>query len=358
MIIHWFRRDLRLHDNQALSAALRAAEGKVVPLFIFDDAVLRSPRVGAARVQFLLESLAALDAALRERGSGLVLRHGPPAEVLQALAQEIHAEAVYFNRDYTPFARSRDERVSTELTAHGIAVLTFADLVIWEPDTIQTQTGKPYTVYTPYRKQWRAKIDADPRPLLETHTLTAFAPLAEGLQRGESPTAQQLGHTPQQATLPGGEAEGLTRLNQFVKLTNDDGIRDYDTQRDLMAQPATSRLSAYLHLGCVSTRACLRTALQSLDQADADARGGIEGWIGEIAWHDFYMQILWHFPHVLRGAFKTEFDRLQWENDQQQFQAWCDGRTGYPIVDAAMRQLKPRSLDAQPGAHDCCLVPG
>lgn len=337
-IIHWFRRDLRLHDNLALYEALRASGGQVVPVFIFDDAILRSGRVGPARVRFLLESLQALDSALRARGSRLHVRHGQAEHELAAIAKEANAEAVYFNRDYTPFARARDEGVVHALQQQRLAVQTFADLVIWEPDTVLTQAGKPYTVYTPYRRQWRARVDQDVAAVTAAPNLRAFAPVPN-IQAGKLPTAQELGHIPHQQATPGGEAEGIKRLKTFVDLHNGDGIGDYDTQRDLMARPATSRLSAYLHMGCVSTRACLRAALEALPEAKPAARAGIEGWIGEIAWHDFYMQILWHFPHVLYGAFKPHFNALQWQNDEAQFAAWREGRTGYPVVDAAMRQL-------------------
>lgn len=338
-IIHWFRRDLRLHDNPALAESLRVSGGRVVPLFIFDDAILKSPRVGAARVTFMREALAALDGSLRERGSQLVVRRGAPADILAELAQTAGATSVFFNRDYTPFARARDEHVAQVLQERGVEVKHFQDLVVWEPDDLLTKTAKPYTVYTPYRRQWRARIDADPRPWRAHTHLAAFAPLPEAVGADALPDLAALGFTPHQRTRPGGEAEGQQRLEAFVDLANPDGLRDYHVQRDFMARPATSRLSAYLHLGCVATSACLRAALEAFDEADSHARQGIDGWIGELAWHDFYSQILWHFPHVLHGAFKPTFDGLHWQNDEAQFAAWCAGRTGYPVVDAAMRQL-------------------
>ncbi|MBC8159879.1 MAG: deoxyribodipyrimidine photo-lyase [Roseiflexaceae bacterium] len=338
-IIHWFRRDLRLHDNLALAAALRESGGQVLPLFIFDDTILHSPRVGPVRVQFLLESLAALDSALQQHGSRLLVRQGDPAAVLVQLAEASGAGAIFFNRDYTPFARQRDQRVQAALQQARREVRSFQDLVIWEPDQVLTQADKPYTVYTPYRRQWRSRIEADPRPIVTAPELAMFAPLPAGIDPGRLPSAQQLGHRPSQYARAGGEAEGLQRLASFADLANPDGIRDYHVQRDFMARPATSRLSAYLHLGCVSTRACVRVALAALERADAAARPGIDAWLGEITWHDFYMQILYHFPHVLRGAFKPEFNALEWQNDTSHFAAWCQGRTGYPVVDAAMRQL-------------------
>ncbi len=338
-IIHWFRRDLRLHDNLALIEALRASGGRVVPLFVFDNTILRSRRVGPARVQFMLESLHALNHALRERGSQLVVRRGPPERELIGVARESGAEGVFFNRDYTPFARERDQRVEAALREQRLDIQTFQDLVIVEPDDLLTKAGKPYTVYTPYRRQWRTRIESDPRAVIGEQQLAAFAPLPDQLTLGTLPTLQDLGFTPRQNARPGGEAEGLKRLHAFVDLSNSDGISDYHNQRDLMARPATSRLSAYLHLGCVSTQACLRAALYALEEAQGEARNGVDGWMNELAWHDFYMQILYHFPYVLRGAFKQEYNRLEWSNNEEHFAAWCEGRTGYPIVDAAMRQL-------------------
>jgi deoxyribodipyrimidine photo-lyase len=339
MIIHWFRRDLRLSDNVALTTALRDGAGAVVPVFILDDALLKSRRVGPARVTFLLDSLRALDEALRAHGSRLVVRHGPPATMLAHLIDATGATAVYFNRDYTPFARTRDAAVEEHLSARGVTVKTFPDLMIWEPNDLRTKTGRPYTVYTPYARQWRTQVEAERAAILADTPRPDFAPVPDQIEAPPIPTAEDLGVESDQYRLQGGEQAGLARLRDFVRLDNPHGIANYHQQRDVMAQPATSRLSAYLHLGCVSTQACLRSALQASDVASGEARNGVESWIGELAWHDFYMQILYHFPYVLRGAFKREFDAIAWENDEALFTAWCEGRTGYPIVDAAMRQL-------------------
>jgi deoxyribodipyrimidine photo-lyase len=343
MIIHWFRRDLRLHDNPALAEALRASDGRALPLFILDDAILHSRRTSAARVCFLLESLRALDQALRERGSRLVVRRGEPLATLRRVAMECSADGVFFNRDDTPFARARDERVTAGLRQDGRAVRSFADVTVFEPDEILSGAGKPYTVYTPFRKRWRARIAEVGDELLRERRLRQFAPLPDELRDEPIPTAEELGVTAVQGLPPGGEAAGLTRLKHFLDLGNPDGVRGYETQRNLMARPATSRLSAYLHLGCIGTMRCLRDAIRALDDADANAGNGLEAWIGELAWRDFYHGILYHFPHVLRGAFKQQYDTLAWENDEQLFRAWCEGRTGYPIVDAAMRQLAAES---------------
>jgi deoxyribodipyrimidine photo-lyase len=335
MIIHWFRRDLRLHDNPALQAALQAGAGRVIPLFILDDRLLASRRVGPARVAFLLDSLRALDAGLRQRGSRLIVRRGEPLEVLRRVLDESGAAAVYFNRDYTPFARTRDAAVRAGLAGRA-ALRDFKDVAICEPDELRTKGGTPYKVYTPYRRQWLARVEETRGALLAEAPLPRFVPPPEGLETLELPRAAPQGG---RRTPPGGEQAGLELLAAFLRPDAPDGIAGYHTRRDLVALPGTSRLSAYLHLGCVAASACLRGALRAREGAPG-AREGVDAWVGELAWRDFYIQILYHFPHVLRGVFRPELDRLAWENDPQLFAAWQEGRTGYSIVDAAMRQLR------------------
>lgn len=339
MIIHWFRRDLRLHDNPALRAALQASGGRVIPLFILDDRLLGSRRVGPARLAFLLDALRALDAQLRRRGSRLLVRRGPPAQVLRELLDESGAGGVYYNRDYTPFARARDAAVRAELEGRA-ALRDFKDLVIWEPDELRSKAGTPYTVYTPYRRQWLLRAEQARAELLAEPALPDFAPPPEGLASLALPTLEQLRGPLAQPIPQGGEQSALARLEAFVRLDEPHGIAGYHIHREQMALPGTSRLSASLHLGCLSARACLRAALRAREAAPAAAHTGIDTWIGELAWRDFYIQVLAHFPHVLRGSFRPQLDALAWENDPRLFAAWQEGRTGYPIVDAAMRQLR------------------
>ena len=357
--IHWFRRDLRLRDNPALLAALRAGGGYVIPVFVLDDAILRAQDTGAARVAFLLDSLRALDRSLRERGSRLVMRRGPAREALCELAEQAGAVGLCFNRDYTPFAQARDRAVEQALAARGLDVRSFKDAVIFEAGEVLTQAGTPYTVYTPFRRRWRARIEETPPP--DEIALPGFAPVPERIASIGIPAAEDLGFAARQPLPPGGEQAGLARLAEFAQRDNPDGMGDYQQGRVQPARPATSRLSAYLRFGCVAPIACLRVAIQLLEQTgdQRPATGGpardaspdrsslvvrrsssIETWIAELAWRDFYHQIVAHFPHVLAGAFKREFDAIAWENDQGRFDAWCAGRTGYPIVDAAMRQLE------------------
>ncbi len=337
-VIHWFRRDLRLHDNTALAAAARASGGAVVPVFVLDEQ-LTDPHgrfTGAARVRFLLESLHALNGALHQHGSALVFRRGTPRTELVRLARENDVSAVYWNRDYSPYATARDNALAEALAAAGCAAHQFKDAVIFESGEIMTKGGTPYNVYTPYARQWHQRMTA---ALPEPAALPPLQLTADDLPASHAlPDLDDLNlHTTQQS-IPGGEQHGQDMLHAFTDLRHTYHIGDYHQHRDQMYLPATSRLSAHLRLGTLSPRACLRAALD-VQQRQEQASDGVNTWIGELAWRDFYVQILAHFPHVLRGAFKQQYDVLEWENDPQLFAAWCAGHTGYPVVDAAMRQI-------------------
>lgn len=340
-IIHWFRRDLRLHDNPGLLYALRHAQGRVVPLFVIDDAILRAPDTGPARVAFMLDSLRALDQALRARGSRLVVRRGPAVAALTAIAREAVATAVTWNRDYTPYATRRDQRARAALAGIGVASHDFKDAVILELDEVRTGQGGTYTVFTPYRRTWRAVVDQRLSQILAEPALTSFAPVPEQLASDEIPSPSALGLSIDQELPPGGEASGLAALDRFIVHSGQHGIAEYASGRDQLAAPGTSRLSAYLRMGCLAPIAALRAALRALGDPDDSARGvSVETWISELAWRDFYYQIMAAFPHVLRSAFRPQYDAIAWENSPAWFEAWCQGRTGFPVVDAAMRQLR------------------
>jgi deoxyribodipyrimidine photo-lyase len=326
MIIHWFRRDLRLHDNSALAAASRDSGGSVIPAFILDDAILSGRFFSPARTTFLLAGLRALGADLRARGLRLILRRGEPLHELRRLAEESGARGVYWNRDYSPYAIRRDSAIKAGLSAAGYAAKSFKDVVIFEMDEIVTKGGGPYSVYTPYARQWRQ--------LLGERSVTAQA--IPELRAIDSPLADEripepadLGIRCEQAIPEAGEAQARALLRQFHA-----GIERYAQQRDLPGIAGTSRLSPYLRLGMISPRQCIAAALE------ARPGPGPDTWVGELAWRDFYVQVMYHSPHVLRGAFRPAYDALAWENDEGLFEAWRAGRTGYPIIDAAMRQLR------------------
>ncbi len=338
-IIHWFRRDLRLADNPALAEAARAAGGAVLPLFILDDAILFGRFASPPRTAFLLASLRSLDADLRARGSRLIVRRGQPLPILLGLAREVGAAGVYWNRDYTPYAVRRDSAAKEQLRAAGLAAKSFKDAVIFEMLEVATQEGRPYTVYTPYARRWRQRLEEQGVHLLPAPTLAPLDPWPAG---DPIPTPAELGVDPGAIRLPpAGEAAAAARLAAFVDLEGEEGIAGYAERRDQMAVAGTSRLSPYLRLGALSVRTALRAALDLRDAgAPASTAASLERWVGELAWHDFYTQVLYNFPHVSRGSFRPAFDALAWENDAGLFQAWQDGLTGYPVVDAAMRQLR------------------
>jgi deoxyribodipyrimidine photo-lyase len=210
--------------------------------------------------------------------------------------------------------------------------------MILEPREVLTKAGKPYTVYTPYRRNWRARVEALRDELLTEEELPSLVAVPEMIVSLPLPTAADLGFATAQLLPTGGEAAGRARLANFARANGE--IGGYAAERDQPGLPATSRLSPYLRFGCVAPRACARAALRAADLAGDEKLGrGAETWLSELAWRDFYYQILANFPYVLRGAFKRQYDSLEWENDETLFAAWCAGQTGYPIVDAAMRQL-------------------
>ncbi|MFQ3661515.1 MAG: deoxyribodipyrimidine photo-lyase [Chloroflexaceae bacterium] len=339
-MIHWFRRDLRLGDNAALTAAARASGGAVLPVFILDEAILFGRFASPGRTAWLLENLRALDAALRAQGLRLILRRGDPLRELLALARESGAAGVYWNRDYTPYAIRRDSAVKQALRASGLAAHSFKDAVIFEMDEVLTDAGTAYSVYTPYARRWRQRLAAEGCAVYPLPRLSPAAPWPASLP---IPTLADLGLRCDVPLPPAGEAAARERLRRFADLQRQPGIATYAVQRERPAIEGTSRLSPYLRLGVLGIRTTLRAALDLEVAPEAltpPVRDSLERWIGELAWRDFYVQVLYHFPHVLRSAFKREYDALEWENDPALIAAWQEGRTGYPIVDAAMRQLR------------------
>lgn len=319
--IWWVRRDLRLSDNAALHAAMGAASS-IVPVFIIDPALASSPYGGEARRAFLWASLRQLDAALQQRGSYLLLRRGQPQQVLAQLFREVGAEGIYAGEDFSPYARRRDAAVAQELPLHLLP-----GTVMHHPDTVLKQDGLPYTVFTPFSRQWRQ------RPL---PTPSSLLPAPDRMATPAGLRSEPMPHLPFDLPFPPGEAEGQRRLAEFAN----GRIHAYAQNRDQMALDGTSGLSPYLRFGMVSARQAVVAALAARDRATNEkARTGADTWLNELIWREFYTSILYHFPHVARGSFRPEYDAILWRNDEAEFAAWCAGQTGYPVVDAAMRQL-------------------
>ena len=331
-VLHWFRRDLRVTDNTALFQAYSESE-RLVPVFCWDDAILRSPDVGAARVDFLLRSLHSLSRNLDSLGHRLVIRHGPPEEVLPTLAREAGASAVFVNRDYEPYSVARDARVEAVLTEHGIQLRSHKDRVIHEGREVLTRTGTVFSVFTPYSKAWKAKPLSWPAPRIGGPK--APAPSLGSLPLPES--AAVLGHPAGQSPCAAGERAGLELLDQFLEAR----VFDYDHGRNLLSEPnGTSLLSPHLRFGTVG----IRTVLERLQSARTRTTTTVgqkscDTWLSELIWREFYIQILANHPRVASGSFRPEYDQIQWRGTDAQFEAWCAGQTGYPIVDAAMRCL-------------------
>ncbi|MCL4250508.1 MAG: DNA photolyase family protein [Anaerolineae bacterium] len=333
-VIHWFRRDLRLRDNTALAAAL-ASGAPVIPVFILDENIIRSERNSPARMQFLLDGLHQLDADLKGRGSRLLVLRGDPREVLPRLRGETGAAALHFNCDYSPYARARDTAVETALAGITHA---YDDLLLHPPGAVMTQAGAPYTVFTPFKRAWLAL----PKPDIDTGMGGRFHDLAD-IDGLPIPTLTDLGLSTQVTPPPAGETAALRRLERFTERA----IYAYGGARGrLYADPwanaaqGTSALSPYLRLGMISPRQVYHAARAAHAQAQSKAgRDSVDTWISELCWREFYAHILHHFPHVARGSFRQAYDALEWRDEPDELAAWREGQTGYPVVDAAMRQL-------------------
>lgn len=327
-ILHWFRKDLRLSDNTALAAANREAGADVVPFYTSDPVWFAAPDMSSARVRFVLESLASLSRDVAAAGSRLALAHGDPVTTVVAAARAAKVDAVHWNDEYEPAARDRDSRVEAALLAAGIRVQRFHDRLIVPPGAVQSGSGTPYTVYTPFRKACEGLPIPEPFDRvtrLAAHDLPA-PPLATLAQLGLAETTT--------AAWPAGEAAAEARLARFLSA----GLARYASDRDFPAQPAVSQLSADLRFGTIGIRRVAHAALEAARLDDALVEPTVK-YIQELRWRDFFAHVLFHFPHVATGAFRPEYDALRWRGTDAEFEAWSQGRTGYPIVDAGMREL-------------------
>jgi deoxyribodipyrimidine photo-lyase len=317
--ILWLRRDLRIHDHPALEAA-RSRADHLVPVFCFDDRLLRGRHASGPRTQFLLECLADLDRSLQARGSRLVIRHGQPEQEIPKLAAEVNAASVHFSADVSAFARNRDRQVSRALRvpAHAHPGLFAID----DLGAIRTQADAPYTVFTPFHRAWlrtaRRPAHGAPRRL---------PPLPEGVDPGVLPELTHLGLRQEvEDPMPGGERHARERLTRFVTHR----AAAYADTRDLVAEDGASRLSPYLHFGCVSPR-----------ELEERVSNTSEEFRRQLCWRDFYAHVLLHFPRNAHSEHQERYrGTIKWSRAQTRFEAWCEGRTGYPLVDAGMRQLR------------------
>ncbi len=328
-----------MNDNTALVNAIAQSRGQLIPVFVLDDALLRGADVAPARVQFMLESLRDLDASLHARGSRLIVRRGDTRTELLTIARETGAQALYFNKDYTPRARARDAAVTAELARNRIRCEAFKDQVHFEETEVLTGARSPYTVFTPYKNAWLAR----PKPLPTEPAEIALVAPPQSLRSLPVPTAAELGHPGAPAGTPrGGETQALALLQAWV---NTGRIAKYDATRNTLAADGTSKLSAHLRFGTLSPRICVQAAELAKQKLAPKLQAGCDLWISELIWREFYQQVLFNFPHADTGSFKKGLDALRWGSGSQAkddalFAAWCEGRTGFPVIDAAMRQLK------------------
>lgn len=309
--IHWFRRDLRLTDNHALHAAL-SAELPVLPIFIFDTTILQHLPKKDARVEFIHASLTSIHEKLISVGSSLRVYHGNPEEVFEKITSEYDVQTLYANRDYEPNARERDMRIYDTLKEKGIQFIGKKDQVIFEPNEVLKDDGLPYTVYTPYSRKWKARLSAHPIICFPSEELsTNFLQTAPF----DLPSLEQIGFEKSGIPFPSIEL-------------NTEAIQNYHLNRDFPAIPGTTRMSLHLRFGTVSTRALTLYALTSNEK-----------WLNELIWREFYQMIIYHFPNTVSNAFKPAYDYIEWNNNEEEFKLWCEGKTGYPLVDAGMREL-------------------
>lgn len=326
--LFWFRRDLRLEDNAGLYHALKG-DHPVLPLFIFDRNILDDLEDSKdARVEFLHNTIQDLKKQLEDRGSSIVVKYGYPEKVWQELIEEYDLAAVFTNRDYEPYATDRDEKVASILESNEIPFETFKDHVIFEKNEVLKDDGDPYVVFTPYSKKWKARLD-EKTSIVEnengeeeeiSYYLKPYpsSAMLDGLAEVgslEMPTLEDMGFEPTEIGIPD-------------KTVSRGLIKKYDETRDYPAKKGTSRLSIHFRFGTISIR---DKALKALKLNDT--------FLNELIWRDFYSQILAHFPRVVEESFRPEYDYIQWENNEDHFEKWCEGKTGYPMVDAGMRQL-------------------
>ncbi len=303
----WFRRDLRLEDNTALSLACKSGH-KVIPVFIFDTNILNELEKDDARVSFIYKSLHKINEELKKSGSSLLIKKGEPTEVWKQLSNEYHIDTVYANRDYEPYAIGRDEKVNDILDQKGIGFKLFKDQVIFEMNEVLKDDGNPYTVFTPYKKKWLSSIETDAIAMQKELPVSCFHK-----QNFKFPTLENIGFI-----------ESEVKVLDY----NLDVADNYANTRDIPALDQTSHLSPHLRFGTVS----IRKIISKLKKKH-------EVFLSELIWREFFMQILYHFPHVVSLSFNPKYDNIKWRNNEQEFQKWCNGKTGYPMVDAGMRQL-------------------
>ncbi|WP_158825154.1 cryptochrome/photolyase family protein [Mucilaginibacter lacusdianchii] len=309
--LFWLRRDLRLHDNAGLYHALKSGQ-PVLCLFIFDREILdKLEDRDDARVTFIYQTIQTLRDELQKHGSSLLIKYAKPDDAWNEILQEYTVASVYTNRDYEPYAKRRDGSIGEKLQQRGIPFRTFKDQMIFERDEVVKDDGKPYTVFTPYKKRWFKKVNVF---YLSSYPTEKYLSNLHKTKSLPNITLQQMNFTESSIEFPETEYEHI--------------IDDYARNRDYPAKKGTSHIGIHLRFGTVSIRDAARAAF-TREQT----------WLGELVWREFYMMILDHFPETEKHAYRAAFDRIEWRNNEHEFELWCKGQTGYPLVDAGMREL-------------------
>lgn len=311
--IFWFRRDLRLDDNRGFFEALKAGP-PVLPIFIFDKEILEGLPEDDARVSFIFDRLQGMRKEMQEKhGSSLAIYHGKPERIFKGLLEEFEIKQVFTNRDYEPYAKQRDEQIEKLLIKHGVKFNSFKDQVIFEKDEIIKQDGGPYAVYTPYMKSWKQKFRSIDINIYYTNNYI------ENLIKN--------------TRLPNLSLSDLGFKRSTIKVPDYEVtptlIKDYKNKRDFPAEKGTSRLGPHLRFGTVSIRKLVKKADQETNKT----------FLEELIWREFFMQVLYHYPETVTKAFKEKYDKIKWRNKKEEFEKWKSGKTGFPLVDAGMRQL-------------------
>jgi deoxyribodipyrimidine photo-lyase len=311
--IFWFRRDLRLEDNAGLYHALKSGLS-VLPVFIFDKEILdKLVDKDDARVTFIHQALSELNENLKNYGSSLLTKYNSPLIAWKEILEEFNVTEVFCNNDYEPYARKRDAEIAELLQSHSVKFNSYKDHVIFEKNEILKDDGKPYTVFSPYKRKWLEKLSAEFH--FKAYPVSKYSGSFYQFPYSEIISLNEMGFKENSLVLPG-------KVYQSI-------LANYADLRDYPAIAGTSQIGIHLRFGTLSIR---ELALEASSESQV--------WLSELIWRDFYSMILWHFPYSANQSFKKEFDAIKWRNNEQEFEAWCEGKTGYPIVDAGMRQLQ------------------
>ena len=308
----WLRRDLRLSDNAALYHALKSGD-PVLLLFIFDKEILETlTDKKDSRVEFIHQRLLKLNSEAQQHGSSVLILHDSPENAFKKLVSDYNIGKVFFNHDYEPYARKRDKKIQELLKDSGIELEHFKDQVIFERSEVMKPDGDPYTVFTPYSNTWKARLYSESLPEYPSEDLLNRLYKTSGFS---IPSLEEIGFQ-------------STEINVPEPDLSEELIKNYHNTRNLPAVQGTSYAGVHLRFGTISVRQLVKQALQHN-----------ETWLSELIWREFFMMILYHFPHVEQHNFRRKYDRIQWRNNEKEFELWCEGKTGYPMVDAGMRQL-------------------